>query len=111
MKYGLFTGRALFFLMNASQARIISSPIPVMQNLWQLVEQEDTDHDRTTPFTIRDPQGAPVRVVTNECQLSILLQELKHAEDQHVSQINLIVVDHPVQMGINPPCERRPVLR
>jgi alpha,alpha-trehalase len=95
MKSGLIISLALFFLIDASHAQTTPQPIPVMENFWRLVEQEDTDHDRkitvhdrTTPFTIRDQQGAPVRVVTNEYQLSILLQELKHAEDQHVSQIN-----------------------
>lgn len=60
----------LFFLI---AARAISQTIPVPENLWRLVAQEDTDgdrkitvHDRTTPFEIRDQSGKDVRAVTNE---------------------------------------------
>ncbi len=68
--------------------------IPVPQNLWRLVAQEDTDgdqkitvHDRATPFAIRGENGAVARVVTNEYQLSLLLQDLTAADDQHTATI------------------------
>lgn len=68
--------------------------IPVVNNLWRLEAQEDTDgdkkitvHDKTTPFEIHDDQGAFARTITNEYQLSVLLQNLKLAEDNHVSEI------------------------
>jgi len=68
--------------------------VPVPQNLWRLVAQEDTDgdrkitvHDHTTPFEIRDEKGADVRAVTNEYQLSVLMQELKAADNQHQETI------------------------
>ena len=42
-----------------------SQTVPVPENLWRLVAQEDTDgdqkitvHDHTTPFEIRDRSGA-----------------------------------------------------
>ena len=64
--------------------------IPVPENLWRLVAQEDTDgdrkitvHDRTTPFEICDEKGADMRSVTNEYQLSVLMQEFKQADNQH----------------------------
>jgi len=48
--------------------------IPVTQNLWRLVVQEDTDgdrkitiHDRTTPFEIRDANGSTLRVNFPSC--------------------------------------------
>ena len=58
--------------------------------------QEDTDgdqkitvHDHTTPFAIRDEIGVDVRTVTNEYQLSVLMQELKQADDQHTKNITM----------------------
>jgi alpha,alpha-trehalase len=70
--------------------------IPVADNLWPLLAQEDTDgdqkitvHDRATPFEIRDENGAVVRVVTNEYQLSVLLQDLTAANDQHTGTIDM----------------------
>src|SRR6185312_1145807 len=63
---------------------------------WRLEAQEDTDgdkkitvHDKTTPFEIRDDKGAPVRAITNGYQLSLLLQQLKQTEDEHISKISL----------------------
>ena len=62
--------------------------IPVPANLWRLVAQEDTDGDRkitildhTTPFELRDDAGVTVRVVAGEYPLSVLMQELKRAEN------------------------------
>lgn len=70
--------------------------IPVPQTLWRLVAQEDIDgdkkitiHDHTTPFAICDETGADVRDVTNVYQLSVLLQELKEADDKHTADISL----------------------
>jgi len=82
--------------------------ILVADNLWRLVAQEDTDgdqkitvHDRTTPFIIRDEHGAPARTLTNFYQMSVLLQELKRADDQHIRdtlmdnlQLDESAVDH-----------------
>ena len=63
------------------------------ENLWRLVAQEDTDgdqkitvHDRTTPFVIHDQNGAAARTLTNFYQMSVLLQELKRADDQHTKE-------------------------
>jgi alpha,alpha-trehalase len=73
-----------------------SQTVRIPDNLWRLAAQEDTDHDQKitihdhlTPFAIRDTKGAQVRVVTNEYQLSVLLQDLKHADDQHTPEISL----------------------
>ncbi len=74
----------------------VSQPLPVTDNLWRLVAQEDTDgdlkitiHDHTTPFALHDERGADARSVTNEYQLSVLMQELKQADDQHIKNIPL----------------------
>ncbi len=68
--------------------------IPVSETLWRLVTQEDTDgdrkitiHDRVTPFVIRDEAGTPVQTVVDEYQLSVLMQELRRAEDQETNKI------------------------
>ena len=73
-----------------------SQTVPVMDNFWRLVAQEDTDgdhritiHDHTTPFEIRDQSGARVCVVSNEYPLSVLLQELKRAEDDQRAEISM----------------------
>ncbi len=86
------TALALLMVVEAAPAQTI----PVPENFWRLVAQEDTDHDqkitvhdRTTPFAIRDQNGADVRVVTNEYQLSVLLQDLKQADNQHTPKISL----------------------
>ena len=72
----------------------LGQTIPVPENLWRLTAQEDTDgdhkitvHDRTTPFAIRGDNGATVRMVTNVYPLSVLLQELKRADDRHQAEI------------------------
>jgi alpha,alpha-trehalase len=71
-----------------------SQTVPVADNLWRLVAQEDTDgdqkitiHDHTTPFVVRDATGAAFRTVTNVYRLSVLLQDLKLAEDRHKAEI------------------------
>ena len=85
-------GVLALFLMAAAPA--FSQTVPVTDNLWRLVAQEDTDkdqkitvHDHITPFEIRDERGADLRSVTNEYQLSVLMQELKAADDQHMETI------------------------
>jgi alpha,alpha-trehalase len=69
---------------------LLSQNIPVADTFRQLLAQEDTDHDqkitirdRTTPFAIHDEHGQTVRTLTNFYQMSVLLQELKRADDQH----------------------------
>ena len=71
-----------------------SQTVPVTDNLWRLVAQEDTDHDQkitvhdhTSPFEIRDEKGATMRAITNEYQLSVLMQELKQADERHTENI------------------------
>jgi alpha,alpha-trehalase len=75
---------------------MLAQTIPVPENLWRLVAQEDTDgdqkitiHDHITPFAIHDEIGVDVRTVTNEYQLSVLMQELKQANDQHAKNITM----------------------
>lgn len=66
----------------------------VPDNLWRLTAQEDTDgdrritvHDRTTAFELRDKNGAVAGVVSNVYALSVLLQELKRADDRHQGKL------------------------
>ena len=80
-----------FFLMIAPA---FSQNVPVSENLWRLVAQEDIDgdqkitlHDRTTQFLIRDQNSAVAKTLTNFYQMSVLMQELKHADDQHANNI------------------------
>ena len=68
--------------------------VPVTDNFWRLAAQEDTDgdhrvtiHDRVTPFKIRNETGATVCIVSNEYPLSVLLQELKRAQDNHHAEL------------------------
>ena len=76
-------------ILFATQA--VAQTVPVADNLWPLVAQEDTDgdkkitiHDRTTPFAVHDQNGATVRTLTNFYQMSVLLQELKRLDDEHI---------------------------
>jgi alpha,alpha-trehalase len=87
-------GTALTFFILVAMAP--AQNVPVTDNLWRLVAQEDTDHDKkitvhdhTTPFAIRDENGAAARTLTNVYRLSVLLQELKRADDQHTGEIAL----------------------
>jgi alpha,alpha-trehalase len=77
-------------------SNVFSQTIPVSENLWRLVAQEDTDadhrvtiHDRITPFELLDSHQAVVQSVADPYRLSVLLQELKRAEDQHHGEIAL----------------------
>jgi alpha,alpha-trehalase len=81
----------LFCLLPKATA---AQTLPVPENLWRLTAQEDTDgdrritvHDHTTPFTLEDNDGAPVRRVEGVYPLSVLLQELKRAEEAHHARI------------------------
>jgi len=87
---GVFAGCVL------TAAPPFSQTIPVAENLWRLVAQEDTDgdrkitvHDRATPFAIHARNGAAVLALTNFHQMSVLLQELKRADDRHAPEISL----------------------
>ena len=87
-------------------ALTLSQTVPVSENLWRLVAQEDSDGDKkitildqTTPFEIHDQTGAALRKLTNFYQMSVLWQELKRAEDQHKQEMimdNLQLDESPV---------------
>jgi alpha,alpha-trehalase len=87
-------------------ATAVAQTVPVADNLWRLVAQEDTDndkkitiHDQVTPFDIRGRDGTPVRTVTDFYQMSVLLQELKRADDAHTQETtmdNLQLDESPV---------------
>ena len=81
-------------LLTASS--VLAQTIPVADNLWRLVAQEDTDgdqkitlHDHTTPFVIRNTDGTATRTLTDFYQMSVLLQALKQADDQHQKEIGM----------------------
>jgi alpha,alpha-trehalase len=85
----------LFLVMIPSFTTVLAQTIPVSENLWRLVKQEDTDgdrritiHDRVTPFEIHDTNGAVTRTLTNVYPISVLLQELKRNEDEHHTAVN-----------------------
>lgn len=66
-----------------------SQMVPVDANLRRLVAQEDTDGDlkitvldRTTPFSIYDKHGKEADTLTNFYRMSVLMQELKLAEQR-----------------------------
>ena len=57
-----------------------SQSVPVSENLWRLVAQEDTDGDqkitildRTTQFLVRDQNNAIAKTPTNFYQMSVLM--------------------------------------
>lgn len=75
---------------------VFSQTIPVPENFWRLVAQEDTDgdkkitvHDHITPFEILGTNGAAIEKIQAVYPLSVLLQELKRADDRHEFQIRL----------------------
>jgi len=77
-------------------AQVFSQNVPVSENLWRLVAQEDTDgdqkitiHDHTAPFIMHDQNGAAALTLTNFYQMSVLLQELKRADDQHTKETTM----------------------
>jgi alpha,alpha-trehalase len=84
---------------------VCSQTIDVPDNLARLVAQEDTDgdkkitvHDHLTPFEIRGADGSPVEQIQGAYPLSVLLQELKRADDANRFQISIadIHFDEPV---------------
>ena len=89
----IFSSLAAGCLLTTAPA--FAQTVPVSDNLGRLVAQEDTDgdqkitiHDRVTPFIIRDQRGA-ARTLTNFYQMSVLLQELKLADDQHLKETTM----------------------
>jgi alpha,alpha-trehalase len=87
---------AIVIICLLSLVRAFPQAIPVTDNLWRLVPQEDTDgdhritvHDHTTPFLLRAQNGETIRTVDDVYQLSVVLQELKRAEQQHQNEIDL----------------------
>jgi alpha,alpha-trehalase len=95
----------LFLALMQSCFRLFAQSIPVSENLWRLVTQEDTDgdrritiHDAITPFEIRDTNGNVTATVTNVYPLSVLLQELKRGEDaEHTTlAVNQLGLDESV---------------
>jgi len=90
----IFFGLAVGCLL--TNAPGFAQSVPVPDNLGRLVAQEDTDgdqritiHDRVTPFIIRDQHGVAERTLTNFYQMSVLLQELKLAEDRHLKETTM----------------------
>jgi alpha,alpha-trehalase len=79
---------------------IRAQDVPVVDNLWRLVAQEDTDgdrritvQDRLTPFVVEDLRGRPARTISDAYRLSGLLQEFKQAGDNHRTSIALRDLD------------------
>jgi alpha,alpha-trehalase len=96
MKRQLRVLSASFALCLTAAIPALSQMIPVPQNFWRLVAQEDTDgdkkitvHDRVTPFEISGTNGATIETIQGVYHLSVLLQDLKRAEDEHSFQIPL----------------------
>jgi alpha,alpha-trehalase len=90
----MLTAAAVFYF--AARIPGYSQSIPVSDNLWRLVAEEDTDgdkkitvHDHLKPFKIKDEQGTVIRTLTNVYQLSVLLQGLKQADDRHLPSISM----------------------
>ncbi len=96
MKRKLQTLAGPFAACMLATTSLFSQTVPVADNLWRLVAQEDTDgdkkitiHDQTTPFEIHGPNGGTVRTLTNFYQMSVLLQELKRADDLHTKETSM----------------------
>ncbi len=77
-----------------------SQTIDVPDNLARLVTQEDTDgdkkitiHDRLTPFEIRGTNGTAIEKIQGAYSLSVLLQELKRADDARRFEIQLAEIN------------------
>ena len=82
------------FALIFSAAVAPAQSIPVPQNLWRLVAQEDTDgdqkitiHDHTTPFEIRDQNGAEVRRRHQRISNVRAVAGPQAADDQHMETI------------------------
>lgn len=79
---------------------VFSQTIEVPDNLARLVAQEDTDgdkkitvHDHLTPFEICATNGAAIEQIQGAYPLSVLLQDLKRADDANLLQISLADID------------------
>lgn len=95
-EFHAFAGRraALLLAVTGLVNMAAAQPVPVADNFWRLAAQEDTDgdrkitiHDRVTPFALKNSGGATVLTVSNVYPLSVLLQELKQADDAHQREI------------------------
>lgn len=88
-------GALLVGLLALGQPITVSAQnVPVARNLWRLIRQEDTDddqritvHDRSTPSVVLDGRGSEAGTVEGTYPLSVLLQELKRADDQHLPEM------------------------
>ena len=86
---------AHWFVFALAIVSAFSQTVPVADNLRRLVAQEDTDgdqkitiHDRTTPIDqSRCKVAQRAGTLTNFYQMSVLLQELKQADDRHAQTI------------------------
>lgn len=81
-------------------ASAFSQTIDVPDSLARLIAQEDTDgdkkitvHDSLTPFEIDGTNGAAVKEIQGAYPLSVLLQELKRADDDKRLQMRLTEID------------------
>lgn len=81
-------------LLSGLKTVALAQPVPVPDNFWRLVAQEDTDgdhkitvHDHVTPFDLKAADGTTAVVVSNVYPLSVLLQDLKQADDAHHATI------------------------
>ncbi|MGH8023457.1 MAG: trehalase family glycosidase, partial [Limisphaerales bacterium] len=79
---------------------VFSQTIDVPDNLARLIAREDTDgdrkitvHDHLTPFEVRGTNGVGVKEIQGAYPLSILLQELKRADDDDRFQMALADID------------------
>jgi hypothetical protein len=87
-------GAASLWLCGAGIAASLTIPVP--QTFWRLTAQEDTDgdhkittHDHITPFVIRDETGVAALTLTNVYRLSVLLRDLKQADNEHTPEISI----------------------
>ena len=95
MKWTLIKKRGLLVFTMFAAASAFSQTLSVSDNLWRLIEQEDTDHDQkitchdqTTPFPVHLENSAPARTLTNYYELSVLLQELKRTDNKHAEGLS-----------------------
>ncbi|HEY1789970.1 MAG TPA: trehalase family glycosidase [Verrucomicrobiae bacterium] len=90
----------LIFLPGLAAMPVFSQTIDVPDNLARLIRQEDTDgdkkitiHDHLTPFEIRGANGIDIEQIQGAYPLSVLLQELKRANDANRLQLSLNDID------------------
>lgn len=95
----------LTVILLATAAPVFSQTLDVPDNLARLVAQEDTDgdkkitvHDHLTPFEIRGTNGASIEKIQGVYPLSVLLQDLKRADESNHFEIplNQINFNEPV---------------